>query len=89
MIIYIWGYNPPAPHRIGNATRKPDIDYHDQANDAARNVDFDVLMLNQDGKPSWATVYETPDGERFEPGDDVGKFEGYADATGETETEEV
>lgn len=84
-IYYVWGFRPPAPHRLGNATRIVDVEQHDIANGAAANTGFDVSRLNESGTPAWATAYGTPDGEAFEPGEDEALIEDYIEAAVDAE----
>jgi hypothetical protein len=85
MILYIWGSKTPATHRIGNATRIVDVEYHDFANDTPKNAGFDVALLNKIGTPTWVTAYATADDEAFEPGTDAALFSGYIEATAEAD----
>jgi hypothetical protein len=80
-IVYMWGYGPPAPERIGNATRQSGLAYADEAIAAARSAGFDIERLNADGRPAWAAAYNTAeyvDAEiAFDPGEDGDLFEGH------------
>ena len=82
-IYYVWGFTPPAPHRLGNATRLVCITHHDNACDVAAKAGFDVVQLTNAGTPAWATAYQTPDAQPFEPGADGSHVAGFTAVTAE------
>lgn len=76
-IFYVWGFRPPAPHVLGNATRVANIADHENANLAALESGFDVESFTNAGTPAWATAYVTAGDEPFEPGSGVDVVAGF------------